>query len=216
MPSGQNDVPSIAIIGGGFTGTVFAVHAHAASAFPAIEISAARCGRRRRKAPPTLGTSRARSLLVFPSLRIGNVISLGDNRRNRVNRYIKVESAAPPPKTARYSHAVEAGGALYVTGQLPIDPDNPSAPLPETIEQQSELSFVNLKRIVNAAGYDLSDTVFVRIFLSHFDRDYVGLNSVYHRYFNDDDAMPARTTVGVAKLGRNALVEIDLILVRRD
>ena len=40
-------------------------------------------------------------------------------------RYIKADAAAPPPKTVRYSHAVEAGGLLYVTGQLPIDPENP-------------------------------------------------------------------------------------------
>jgi 2-iminobutanoate/2-iminopropanoate deaminase len=160
-----------------------------------------------------LSTSRARAPLILPGYGPG---TSSDNWRNRVTRYIKVENAAPPPKTARYSHAVEAGGALYVTGQLPIDPRNPSAPLPETIEQQTELCFLNLKCIVQAAGYDLSDTVFVRVFLNHFARDYLGLNSVYHRYFNDDDAMPARTTVGVAELGRNALVEIDLILVRRD
>ncbi len=130
-------------------------------------------------------------------------------------RYIKVDNAAPPPKTARYSHAVEAGGLLYVTGQLPIDPDRPDAPLPEAIEEQTELSFLNLTRIVEAAGYSLADTVFVRIFLSHFDRDYAGLNTVYHRYFDDDGAMPSRTTVGVAELGRDALVEIDMVLAKR-
>jgi len=129
-------------------------------------------------------------------------------------RYIKVPAAAPPPRTARYSHAVEAGGVLYVTGQLPIDPDRPDAPLPPTIEAQTELAFRNLTLIVGAAGYSLADTVFARIFLSDFNRDYAGLNAVYHRYFDDDARMPARTTVGVATLGRGALVEIDLILAR--
>ncbi len=130
-------------------------------------------------------------------------------------RYIKAETAAPPPKTARYSHAVEAGGLLYITGQLPIDPDQPDAPLPSTIEAQTELSFRNVNLIVEAAGYSLTDTVFARIFLSDFNRDYVGMNAVYHSHFNDDARMPARTTVGVATLGRGALVEIDLILERR-
>lgn len=130
-------------------------------------------------------------------------------------RYIKIETAAPPPRTARYSHAVEAGGMLYVTGQLPIDPGWPDAPLPSTIEEQTEFAFHNLVLIVEAAGYRLSDTVFARIYLSHFDRDYAGLNAVYHRYFDDDARMPARTTVGVATLGRGALVEIDLVLERR-
>jgi 2-iminobutanoate/2-iminopropanoate deaminase len=132
-----------------------------------------------------------------------------------MTRYIKVDTAAPPPKTARYSHAVEARGVLYVTGQLPIDPDAPDAALPITIEGQTELVFKNLILIVEAAGYVLSDAVFVRIYLCDFDRDYAGLNSVYHRYFADDNALPARTTVGVAMLGRSALVEIDLILARQ-
>jgi reactive intermediate/imine deaminase len=131
-----------------------------------------------------------------------------------MTRHIKVKTAAPPPKTAGYSHAVEAGGLLYVTGQLPIDPDHPDAPLPSSIEEQTELVFRNLSLIVEASGYSLSNTIFARIYLSDFERDYVGLNSVYHRYFNDEDALPGRTTVGVAKLGRNALVEIDLTLAR--
>ncbi|MFC5069927.1 RidA family protein [Flaviflagellibacter deserti] len=130
-------------------------------------------------------------------------------------RYIKVAGAAPSPKTVRYSHAVEAGGLLHVTGQLPIDPDNPDAPLPTSIEEQTELAFRNLDLIVEAAGYSLSNTAFVRIFLTEFDRDFAGMNSVYHRYFNDDARMPGRTTVGVAKLGRNALVEIDLVVERQ-
>lgn len=130
-------------------------------------------------------------------------------------RYITAPDAAPPPRTARYSHAVEAGGLLHITGQLPIDPDRPDGPLPDTIEAQAELSFRNLARIAGAAGYALSDAVFVRIYLADFDRDYVGLNTVYHRYFDDDSRMPGRTTVGVARLGRGALVEIDMVLERR-
>jgi 2-iminobutanoate/2-iminopropanoate deaminase len=129
-----------------------------------------------------------------------------------VTRYISAPKAAPPPKTARYSHAVEAGGFLYVTGQLPIDPDDPAAPLPPTIEPQVELCFRNLILIVEAAGYRLSEAVFVRIYLANFDRDYAGLNAVYHKHFDDDAAMPGRTTVGVATLGRDALVEIDMVL----
>lgn len=131
-----------------------------------------------------------------------------------MTRYIKVQSAAPPPKTARYSHAVESQGFLHVTGQLPVDPDAPDAALPATIEGQTELVFRNLKKIIEAAGYRLSDAVFVRIYLSDFERDYVGLNLVYHRYFDNDEALPARTTVGAARLGRAALVEIEMTLAR--
>jgi reactive intermediate/imine deaminase len=131
-------------------------------------------------------------------------------------RYITVANAAPSPKTVRYSHAVEAGGLLHVTGQLPIDPADPGAPLPATIEAQAELVFLNLQLIVEAAGYRLSDAVFVRLYLTDFERDFAGLNTVYHRHFADETRMPGRTTVGVARLGRSALVEIDMVLERQD
>jgi 2-iminobutanoate/2-iminopropanoate deaminase len=127
-------------------------------------------------------------------------------------RYISAERAAPSPKSARYSHAVEAGGLLYVTGQLPIDPALPDSPLPSSIEEQAELAFLNLSIIAEQSGYDLSNTVFVRIYLKEFERDFARFNTVYDRHFSDDARLPARTTVGVAKLGRNALVEVDLVI----
>jgi enamine deaminase RidA (YjgF/YER057c/UK114 family) len=56
--------------------------------------------------------------------------------------------------------------------------------------------------------------VFVRIYLADFERDFDGFNAVSHLYFADDEQAPSRTTIGVAKLGRDALVEIDLVLDR--
>ena len=129
-------------------------------------------------------------------------------------RYINVPQAAPPPKTARYSHAVEAQGFLYVTGQLPVDPANPDAALPTGIEAQTEMAFRNLKLIVEAAGYEFGNTAFVRIYLTDFDRDYPGMNAVYRRHFDNDERMPGRTTVGIVRLARGALVEIDLVVAR--
>jgi reactive intermediate/imine deaminase len=131
-----------------------------------------------------------------------------------MTRYIKVDMAAPSPRTARYSHAVEAGGLLFITGQLPVDPEDPGAPVPLTIGAQAELVFRNLILIAEASGYTLSDTVFARIYLTHFDEDYEALNEVFHRHFSDNERLPGRTTVGVAKLGRNARVEIDLTLAK--
>lgn len=131
-----------------------------------------------------------------------------------MNRHITSPRAAPPPRTARYAHAVEAQGFLYVTGQLPVDPAQPAAALPATIEAQTEQVFNNLASIVEDAGYRLAETVFARVYLAEFDRDYAGFNTVYHRHFDDDATMPGRTTVGVARLGRGALVEVDLVLAR--
>jgi enamine deaminase RidA (YjgF/YER057c/UK114 family) len=95
-----------------------------------------------------------------------------------------------------------------------VDPDDPAAPLPDGIVAQAEMVFRNLSLIAEDAGYALAETVFARIYLADFNRDYVGFNSVFHRHFADPSALPARTTVGVACLGRGALVEVDLSLAR--
>lgn len=127
-------------------------------------------------------------------------------------RYHHVGAAAPSPRSARYSHAVEANGLLFVTGQLPVDPRNPEADPPETIEEQAQLVFDNLALIAVETGFDLANTVFARIYLTEFDADYQGFNSVYDTVFTVGDRLPARTTVGVARLGRSARVEVDLII----
>jgi 2-iminobutanoate/2-iminopropanoate deaminase len=131
-----------------------------------------------------------------------------------IKRHI-VAAAPPPPVGVKYHHATEADGWLHVTGQLPADPQAPSSPFPSGIAAQAEQTLENLKTIVDGAGFALSDTVFVRIYLTHFDRDFDGFNAVYHRYFADPDHVPSRTTIGVAKLGRDALVEVDLVLYRQ-
>ncbi|HTJ92397.1 MAG TPA: RidA family protein [Pararobbsia sp.] len=123
-----------------------------------------------------------------------------------------VPDASPPPPSSLYSHAVEAGGWLHVTGQLPTNPDAPGADLPAGIEAQAALCFENLTRILRHAGYGYEDTVFVRIYLTEFDRDFATFNTVYARHFPQDGGrLPSRTTIGVARLGRGALVEIDLV-----
>lgn len=125
-----------------------------------------------------------------------------------------IEAAPAPPKGVHYHHATRAGPFLYVTGQLPADPADPSAPFPEGIEDQARATLRNLQIIIEAAGYGWRDTVFARIFLADFDRDYDGFNRVYREVFADEETAPSRTTVGVARLGRGALVEVDLVLYR--
>jgi len=129
-------------------------------------------------------------------------------------QHYHVPTAAPAPPSAWYSHCVKAGNWLYVTGQIPADPDNPDAPLPHGIDEQTALSFRNLERILAHVGYAFSDTVFVRVYLTDFERDYPSFNDIYRRYYPDDATLPGRTTVGVSKLARDALVEIDLVLYR--
>jgi reactive intermediate/imine deaminase len=119
---------------------------------------------------------------------------------------------APKP-VAPYSHAVEAGGFVFVTGQLATDPLDDDLPLPEGVEAQTVKVMSNLSRVLAGVGLGLEHIVSVRIFLLAFDRDYDAMNTVYASYF-PADRRPARTTVGVNGLARGGLIEIDMVAVR--
>jgi 2-iminobutanoate/2-iminopropanoate deaminase len=119
---------------------------------------------------------------------------------------------APQP-VAPYSHVVEAGGFLFVTGQLATDPDNDALPVPEGIEAQTVKVMDNLKRALEGVGAGFDRVVFVRIYLTDFQRDYPAMNEIYKTYF-ESGALPGRTTVGVTHLARGGIVEIDMIARR--
>jgi 2-iminobutanoate/2-iminopropanoate deaminase len=129
-------------------------------------------------------------------------------------RYLTVPEVPPPPPSARYSHAVEANGLLFVTGQLAIDAEDPAKPPPDGIEAQTRLVFENLRKVCTAAGYRLEDAAMVRIYLTAFERDYAAMNAIYAGIFTDDARLPGRTTVGVTTLARGCLVEIDLVVAK--
>ena len=119
---------------------------------------------------------------------------------------------APTP-VAPFSHAVEVDGWLFLTGQMPTDPDDDDAPLPGGIEAQTRRVLDNLVLVLNGAGLGLEHVVAARVFLTDFERDYGPMNEVYRSYF-PQDRLPARTCVGVNGLARKALVEIDCIARR--
>jgi len=119
---------------------------------------------------------------------------------------------APTP-VGPFSHAVEVDGWVFLTGQMPTDPDDDRAPLPEGIEAQTRRVIDNLVLVLKGAGLGLANVVAARAFLTHFERDYAPMNEVYRSYF-PPGRLPARTCVGVTGLARNALVEIDFIAHR--
>jgi 2-iminobutanoate/2-iminopropanoate deaminase len=119
---------------------------------------------------------------------------------------------APKP-VAPYSHAVEAGSFVFVTGQLATDPDDDSRPIPPGIEAQTRKVMDNLERVLRGCGLTFTNVVCVRIFLTDFKADYAKMNAIFSIYFADDKR-PARTTVGVTDLARGGIVEIDMIAVR--
>ncbi|MBN9335404.1 RidA family protein [Devosia sp.] len=118
-----------------------------------------------------------------------------------------------PRPVAPFSHAVEAGGFVFVTGQMPTDPAAPDAPLPEGVEAQTRRVVENLKVVLAGVGLDLGDVTMARIYLTHFERDYAALNALWPSFF-EPGKLPARTTVGVTGLAVGALVEIDLVARR--
>jgi 2-iminobutanoate/2-iminopropanoate deaminase len=119
---------------------------------------------------------------------------------------------APKP-VAPYSHAVEAAGFIFVTGQLATDPDDDSLPIPPGIEAQTRKVMGNLNRVLEGCRLSFANVVCVRIFLTDFNGDYAPMNAIFSSYF-DPDRRPARTTVGVTALARGGIIEIDMIAFR--
>ncbi|MCK0209446.1 RidA family protein [Starkeya koreensis] len=119
---------------------------------------------------------------------------------------------APTP-VAPFSHAVEADGWVYLTGQMPTWPDDDSRPLPEGVDAQTRRVMDNLVLVLAGIGLDLSHVVQARVYLTEFKRDYAAMNAAYASYFSAI-RRPARTCVGVTGLARDALVEIDFVAHR--
>ncbi len=119
---------------------------------------------------------------------------------------------APQP-VAPFSHAVETDGWVFLTGQMPTDPQDPQAPLAEGIEAQTRRVMDNLVLVLDGLGLGLEHVISARAFLTEFERDYAAMNAVYRSYF-PVDRLPARTCVGVTGLAVQALVEIDFIVKR--
>src|SRR5260370_3794246 len=114
---------------------------------------------------------------------------------------------APDP-VAPFSHAVEADGWVFITGQMPFTDISIDSPYPEGIEAQTRQVMKNLGNVLAGCGLGLSDVVSVRIFLTHFDEDYAAMNAVYATYFAAG-RRPAPTCVAVPGLAKRAPCQLD-------
>ncbi len=121
-------------------------------------------------------------------------------------------SGGPLP-VAPFSHAVEADGWIFVTGQMPNESDDRTRPLPAGIEAQTHQVMRNLKRVLQGVKLDFANVLCARIYLTNFAEDYAAMNDVYASYFARD-RRPARTCIGVTALALGARVEIDLLAKR--
>jgi 2-iminobutanoate/2-iminopropanoate deaminase len=112
-----------------------------------------------------------------------------------------------PQAIGPYSQAIKAGGFVFVSGQIPIDPTTGLIVQAE-VAAQTDRVLQNLKAILTAAGTSLDNVVKTTVFLKSMG-DFAAMNEVYARYWKK--APPARSTVEVSRLPKDVLVEIDVI-----
>ncbi len=123
--------------------------------------------------------------------------------------------AGAPDPVAPFSHAVEADGWVFVTGQMPFVDTSIDTPYPVGIEAQTRQVMKNLQTVLSGCGLDLTHVLSTRIYLTHFDVDYEAMNAVYASYFAQG-RRPARTCIGVTGLAKGARIEIDMVARRPD
>lgn len=115
-----------------------------------------------------------------------------------------------PAAIGPYSQAIEANGMVFLSGQLPINPQ--TGEMPEGIEAQTRQSLTNARAILAEAGLTMSDVVKTTVLLADI-ADFAAMNAVYSEFFSEP--FPARSAFAVRDVPKGALVEIECIAVRR-
>ncbi|MCI6720546.1 MAG: RidA family protein [Butyricicoccus sp.] len=124
-----------------------------------------------------------------------------------MKKVISTEHA--PAAIGPYAQAVAANGMVYTSGQLPIDPA--TGAFPEGIAAQTRQSLTNVKAILAEAGVGMDRVVKTTVFLSDMN-NFAAMNEVYAEFFSEG-GYPARSAVEVARLPKDALVEIEVVAV---
>ena len=119
----------------------------------------------------------------------------------------RIETGRAPAPIGPYSQAIRAGGFVFLSGQIPLDPAT-GAIVAGDISAQTRQVLKNLSAVLEAAGSSLAKVVKTSVFLKNLD-DFASFNSVYAEFLGE--ARPARSTVQAARLPKEVLVEIDVI-----
>ena len=125
-----------------------------------------------------------------------------------MNKKSIIATDKAPAAIGPYSQGTRKGNLLFVSGQLPIDPSTGN--MPEGIEAQTRQSLENVKSIIEKAGGTLKEVLKCTVFLKDMN-EFAGMNKIYGEYFTDD--YPARAAVEVARLPKDANVEIEAIVM---
>ncbi|MBE6096097.1 MAG: RidA family protein [Schwartzia succinivorans] len=121
-----------------------------------------------------------------------------------------ISTAEAPQAIGPYSQAIEAGGFVFVSGQIPLIPATGEL-VEGSVEVQTARVLENLKAILEAAGSSLESVVKTTVYITNMG-DFAKVNGIYGQYFQENP--PARVCVEVSKLPKGALVEIDVIAAR--
>ena len=127
---------------------------------------------------------------------------------NYVKQIISTDKA--PAAIGPYSQATEVNGLVITSGQLPIDPA--TGAFPEGIAAQTRQSLANVKTILEAAGTDMDHVIKTTVFLKDMN-DFAAMNEVYATFFKEG-GYPSRSAIEVARLPKDALVEIEVIAAK--
>lgn len=120
-----------------------------------------------------------------------------------------INTVKAPAAIGPYSQAVFVNNTLFTSGQLPINPE--TGLMPESIEEQTKQSLENIKAILEAEGLNMANVVKTTVFLSDMN-NFSKMNDIYKEYFTGD--FPSRSAVQVARLPKDALVEIEAIAIK--
>ena len=118
-----------------------------------------------------------------------------------------IATAEAPSAIGPYSQAVKCGGLIFVSGQIPVDPK--TGTMPDDIKAQTKQSLENVKSILKEAGCTMDQVLKTTVFLSDMN-NFAAMNEVYAEYFSEG-SYPARAAVQVARLPKDAMVEIEAV-----
>ena len=124
----------------------------------------------------------------------------------------KISTEKAPKAIGPYSQAIKSGNYVFLSGQIPINPETGKI-VNGGIKEQTEIVIRNIIEILKAAGSNIEDVVKVNVYLASME-DFEEMNSVYAKYFLN---RPARSTIEVGKLPKGVKIEIDVIAeVKKD
>jgi len=155
--------------------------------------------------------TKARPIIYVLAICFSVAIFTSCSTKNLAMKSVIYTPLAPAP-IGPYSQAIEAGGFVFISGQIAIDPATGTLYVGDDIQAETRIVMDNLKAIVTQAGCNMSDVVKCTIFLKDMAA-FADVNTVYGEYF--EEYPPARETVAVAGLPKNVRVEISAVVIKR-